>query len=134
MTGDSTAKVLSDQFNKLGVISQAEFENQRCDKVGTIEERHEVANEDDLQFELDDTDKSNTAVAKDTVCPAPANDGNHLSDHSKLSVKVTSPKHIDNTSNQRERESLYWLDNSARFYPVPIRPHPNIVKHLPKVG
>ncbi len=139
MTGEPTVKSLSSQFNKLGVISQAEFENQRSEKMDNVKERHDVADEvphevtdkgrhgvtdeDDLQFELDEN--ANT-VAKDTIDSTPINEVNR-------SMPVTSPKHIDNSCNQRERESLYWLDNSARFYPVPIRPHPNIVKPIKKV-
>lgn len=114
MVGES--KVLSDQFNKLGIISQAEFENHQrsTESVGGEEERHEVAN-DDLQFELDESDKKETTLEQEQQPAESTIDNHHL--HSK----PTTPKKI--TESSIERESLYWLESNARFYPVPIRPN-----------
>ena len=75
MVGEPSSKIKSDQFKKVGVISQAEFENQRGERVGGDEERHQVAtNDDDLQFELDEPepDKKPKSTESDS-CSGPGN-------------------------------------------------------------
>ncbi len=108
---------MTGQFNKLGIISRAEFESREG-------ERHGVAgNEDDLQFDLDDSDRPSEDVPVDPAHP-PANTSSDIS---------SKPCPSKDGGVVQERDSLYWLENSARFYPVPIRPHSNTAKPVTKV-
>lgn len=122
---------MCDQFNKLGIISQAEFENQRNENVGGEEEdRHEVANnnDDDLQFELDETaDKRGKEEAVNTD----RDTNTEQQRSSSASTKPTTPKKITESTTSIERDSLYWLESNARFYPVPIRPNNTVKQNYP---
>ena len=145
MVGEPSSKIKSDQFKKVGVISQAEFENQRGERVGGDEERHQVAtNDDDLQFELDEPepDKKPKSTESDS-CSGP---GTHASPSKPISnspapdscqskpIVRSLPKNIDHgNSSRKERDDLYWLERSARFYPVPIR-HVSPLKPLTPVS
>ena len=124
MSSDSTKK---DKYNKLGVISQTEFENQRGENIVTGE-RHMVAkNEDDLQFQLDETESEHkesepgkTETQTETSTPD-SHTSKPKSETNKESLK-SSPREIQNPNTEHEVKSLYWLETSARFYPVPIQP------------
>lgn len=126
MSSDSTKK---DKYNKLGVISQTEFENQRGENIVTGE-RHMVAkNEDDLQFQLDETESEHkesepgkTETQTETSTPdSHTSKPRSESQTNKESLK-SSPREIQNPNTEHEGKSLYWLETNARFYPVPIRP------------
>ena len=124
-TNSGSTKGVVSQFNKLGIISRAEFESQRGEG-----ERHGVAgNEDDLQFDLDDSDKPSEDVPVDPAQP-PANTG---SDDSSSESKPRPSQGTVDGGVATKRDNLYWLENSARFYPVPIRPQSNTAKPVAKV-